>query len=255
MTGNTWTHPQHKYTSFVAALSALIALGFAGIGMVVQDFYFSENGNGNARLLLSKIGCDSDRCFSEDHKTDKGAWQVIGHGLMLIGLVLNAFGVVVQVFIFWPLVFKSKVVNLFMRLSQYVHFLAAYCKFIGVFTFIVKSGKINENYSWEWQLNEHVVQIESGPIGMVMFSFVIEIIAVLFLKVSRDIGARNGITHLERLQKQHEEEEFHHAEEVAMNERRKSSYAPSSFQAHSEHLLNIEKSTTTVNTAATNANM
>lgn len=192
-----------------------------------------------AQVLLKAndegVVCSENNChrLEEDDSTDESSW--ISTPLVVIGVggITGALSLLLQLFVFWPAVlFAKKAMNVILLVCRVIDFFGAPTKFIGAFWILWYLPEINDIYSWrKYPL---AVQIDPLPIGLVLFSYILQTLCFAAATVAMDKGAKGFDTHLEIIKKKNLAESLEAAE---MEEYKRVSYQHPIGKSRSSKLL------------------
>ncbi|RUS87505.1 hypothetical protein EGW08_004759 [Elysia chlorotica] len=217
-----WTHPNHWKVATVGTLCQLLSIAFIAAAVLVTPFFTDRRGSDKKLIKLTNmdIKCEMDYCYNSKEETNVpqlppgvkpthvhqvankpgSNWLNNARALLAIGAGSNLLSLCLILLVFWPAVCCGRVLNFVLFVCRLVDFFGAPAKFIGSFFFIWYISDINENYSW-WKY-EGLLQLDPLPIGLVLFSYILQTLTFVCCTLATDIGAKGQLDHLALLKQQ-----------------------------------------------------
>ncbi|KAK3727645.1 hypothetical protein RRG08_032604 [Elysia crispata] len=211
-----WTHPNHWKVAIVGTLCEILALSFVGVAIFVTPFFSDRRGMSMTMLNIMNLNvkCEMDYCYDSTgeskfpplqpgqeirhvfHVTMKpgSGWLHKARILLLVSSIVNMLSLSLILLVFWPVVLCGKVLNKVLLMSRILDFLSGPVKFVSAFFFIWHISAINESYSW-WKY-DGLLQMDPLPIGLVLFSYILQTLAFVCSTVAMDKGAKGQLNHL-----------------------------------------------------------
>ncbi|KAI8781037.1 hypothetical protein BgiBS90_018388 [Biomphalaria glabrata] len=239
-----WTHPKHKY---VAGIGLLVCSIVTALDML-NVFYFpwfvnkrtkgvSDADKNGYTFFSNSVDCSNDVC---ERKQSIADWQQVTFYLLLIGVGSSGLSLAVQLVLFWPLVLTGRVYNITLKLSRFSDFYGSPLKFAAAMIYVSHSGKINYNYSWS-KGNPAILQLEPFVIGLLLMSYILQVLVYVALTVAVDVGPRGGPTYLDLIEEEQRElKDLEVDQSVAST--RTSTYAPDTHGDHARILDTVKYS-------------
>ncbi|KAH9519191.1 hypothetical protein Btru_074934 [Bulinus truncatus] len=227
----------------VAAIGLLVSI-LAGVLDVLNVLYFpwfasrrnkgvTDSDKAGYTFISAVVDCSNDICVKKGTNSE---WQTITLYLLLVAVGSCLLSLFVQLFVFWPLVLTGRVYNAIIKMCRILDFYGSPLKFAVGFIYISHSGSINHNYSWTKE-NAALLQLEPLVIGVLLISYILQVLVFVALTVAVDVGPRGEVSYLEifKLEEQAKEAEI---EESLASQR--SSYAPETSKEHDKILKTVK---------------
>ncbi|GFO01236.1 hypothetical protein PoB_002774100 [Plakobranchus ocellatus] len=162
-------------------------------------------------LIEGSIKCEPIYCYKSEKLMAKKAitmtgmamkkmaikqakWLPIARILILLGMGANLLSLAILLFAFWPAVLTGKVLNIVLHICRLIDFFGAPAKFVGAFLMVIHISEINESYSW-WRY-EGLFKMNPLPIGLVLYSYILQTLCFVCATLATDKGARGQPSHI-----------------------------------------------------------
>ncbi|XP_059168477.1 uncharacterized protein LOC131950386 [Physella acuta] len=246
MTVTVWTHPKHRNVAVAATMVSMMSclLDLYVIFFIPwftnkrKEFGVTNADRNGYHFINTDVVCTDDFCVKSSY-ANMPDWQKLAFTLGVIGATSCVLSFGVQLFLFWPIIGTGRVSCNLLRICRILDFYGSPPKFIAAFIYIAHAGEINKNFAW--RKREAILQLEVLPIGVLLISYILQVICFIGMTVAIDRGPPNGPPYLQIIHedlKLAEEEQEIATQDVTVT-RRRSSFVPDSSEDHKRILRKV----------------